>query len=160
MSTGPGDVARHSLVLHDVEVPLPPGWSDRSQLIVVAGAEQGFRPNLVVVRDTRKNGEDAEQFATRNLAGLADIIDDYQLISHGWETIGEHAGFLREQEIVADDKIVRQLQFSVVHGNWAYVFTFTHLASRFDAVAAEARALIAGTRIASAGSGPTDEFEL
>src|SRR5687767_4858096 len=96
-------------------VPLPEEWEDGSQLVLLGPPEAGFRPNFLVARLPVEKGENARQFALRQLPELRESLPDFTLVKEGDTRIGNRGGFLREHSFGAPDRRYVQLHYYFVH---------------------------------------------
>jgi hypothetical protein len=106
---------------------IPDGWEDASQVIALGPEDDGFRPNLVFSQEPTKPGESAAEFAYRQLPELRKALTNYYLVWEGEATFGSNFGFLREHTFSMEKGEFGQLQFYVVINDRAYNFQFTHL---------------------------------
>lgn len=137
-----------SVLQHNyLAIQMPDGWEDASQVIALAPEDDGFRPNLIFSQEPTRDGEDAAQFAARQLSQLREVLEGYRIVSEGPAKFGSNVGFLREQEFIMDKGAIRQIQFYIVLDERNYTFTFTHLAHMLSSVRGVAEQMFASARI-------------
>ncbi|MFD8236849.1 tetratricopeptide repeat protein [Streptomyces sp. NPDC059696] len=130
-----------------VNVPLLPGWEDRSQAIVVQTEQtDGFRPNIVVVHEESK-GRTVDQMVAETLANLKVTFQQLRVGHSEPATLGRHTGHLIDFTFTAEGKRYRQTQFFTASGAHVFTFTASHIAHRFPAFWPVARKIIEESRI-------------
>ena len=134
----------------NLALPLPAGWEDHSQLVVVGPPDGGARPNLVVTRERAPAGLTAAQAAQRALAAAKQAVPSLAVVEEDADAaLGANKGFLREQTFVDGPRgKVQQLAFFVVKGGFLVNAVVTHSAARFDGFRSAAESLLAQLRIA------------
>jgi hypothetical protein len=135
-----------------VNVPLLPGWEDRSQAIVVQTQEtDGFRPNVVVVREESK-GRTMDQFVAQHMETLKATFQQLR-VGHSEPTaLGRHFGHLIDYTFMAEGKRYRQAQFFTASEGRILTFTATNIFHRFPAFWPVARRIIEEARVEGDGS--------
>jgi hypothetical protein len=137
----------------NLQMALPEGWSDATQIVAAGPVEDGFRSSLAYTSETLRPRETPPQFAARMLTVLKAATEQFQLVNERTATFGQLAGFLREYTHVSRGVKLAQLQFYVVReGGVVHMFTFTQKAERMQASRAVAERLFAS---ASVGAPPS-----
>ncbi|MFN0063793.1 MAG: DcrB-related protein [Myxococcaceae bacterium] len=113
---------------------VPVGWVDVTEVALVAEPDEGFRPNLSVVRETLVPNEDARGYAARQLPKLAESLPEYKLIRERDAVYGWLSGVEREHSFVIEGQRFAQLHFYVAHQGIAYTFSLTHAEARAAAL--------------------------
>lgn len=108
-----------------LQLPLPDGWYDASQVVAVGPDDGGFRPNIVVSLEPTPAGEPLEQFAARSLAAVRQATQEFALGGERSATFGPHKGVLREYAFSLQGNRLAQLQFLLVKDQVGYTFTYT-----------------------------------
>jgi hypothetical protein len=139
----------------DIVLHMPPGWEDRSQLIIIATEGEEFRANLVVVKEPLK-GRILVNFAGQHLDDLNETFDAFEILTEGPHVLGIHSGYLVEYTFIADGIKYQQSQFFVAVAGTVYSFTFSDLKDRFAASRGLAHQMIASAEIT--GSAQLDDF--
>jgi hypothetical protein len=138
-----------SLTHGNIALPMPAGWEDHSQLVVVGPSDGGARPNLVVTREKAPAGLTAVAAAQRAWSAAKQAVPSLALVEEGEEALGANKGFLREQTFVDGARgKVQQLVFFVVKGASLYTAVVTHSAARFDSFHGTAESLLAQLKLA------------
>jgi len=114
-----------------VILPIPPGWEDRSQLIVVSNEGVDFRANIVVVKEELKD-RSLEEFIDQHIGTLRNTFEGFSLGLEEPASFGPHRGHLIDYSFVAAGKSYRQRQFMVVAQGLVYTFTYSNTAAAFD----------------------------
>lgn len=131
---------------NEVMLALPSGWEDGSQVIALGPVDGSFRPNLVVSREAARS-ETAEQFAKRQLPSLRSALKGLAVVAEGPASFGSNKGFLRQHTFTAQGAKLGQLQFYVLHGQFAYTLTFTHLANKLAGTRKLAEQLLGSVKV-------------
>ncbi len=144
--------------LPGVILPIPPGWEDRSQLIIVSGEGADFRANIVVVNEELKD-RSLEEFIDHQIGTLRETFDGFSLQLEEPASFGPHRGHLIDYGFVAAGKSYRQRQFMVVAQGLVYTFTYSNTAADFDPGLALLEQVASNARIMNQQRGP-DVFGL
>jgi hypothetical protein len=136
-----------------LQMSLPEGWSDATQIVASGPVEEGFRSTLGYTTETIRPREMPPQFATRMLAQLRQTHEGLQLVSERPATFGTLGGFLRETTHVAHGMKLAQLHFYVAKGGVVHVFTFTQKAERLQATRAVAERMFASANVTAPAAG-------
>ena len=113
-------------------MPIPSGWEDRTQLILVADGSGDFRPNIVVTRAPLAV-RTMERFLNQHQKALDDAYEGFEVRASAPVVIGPHHGHLLDYDFTAAGKMYRQRQFMVVVQEIFYTFTHSHLGEKFEA---------------------------
>lgn len=108
-----------------LQLSLPEGWFDASQVVAVGPEDSGFRANLVVSIEPTAPGETVQQFAARTLVGVRQSSEAFTLGEERAATFGPHTGVLRECTFNLQGTRLSQLQFIVVKELVGYLFIYT-----------------------------------
>jgi hypothetical protein len=108
-----------------LQLSLPEGWFDASQVVAVGPEHNGFRANLVVSVEPTAPGETVQQFAARTLLGVSQSSEAFKLGEERTATFGPHTGVLRECSFELQGTRLSQLQFVVVKDLVGYLFIYT-----------------------------------
>jgi hypothetical protein len=111
----------------DIEVPLPQGWNDGTQIVVVGPAQDGFRANLVVAPSQPFPSADA--WAKEFLAGVKQFPGT-AIKSHAATKVGMMTGYLVELIAPAGNRKAGQLVFYVASGAQGFTITYTDTPER------------------------------
>jgi hypothetical protein len=137
------------VVHNNISLPMPMGWEDGTQVVIVAPeAEGGFRPNVVMSRDPPEPPDETPQaFSARHQRALRSALERYELLDeHDHRRVGPYDGFLREHAFLANAQRLQQFQYYFRYEGWVYTLTFTHLASHFPEWRARALEIFAKLR--------------
>ena len=134
----------------DIEIELPEGWADASQIVAVAPALKGsaFRPTLVAVASPMAAKETLNAFAARHLKSLQ-RLQGFKLESDQTTKLGPHTGWERVYQLTLNGSCYRQLQFLTGVGG-GLLLTYSDLAAPFEESVTEGRALIAAMSVGGA----------
>jgi hypothetical protein len=135
-----------------LQMTLPDGWSDATQIVAAGPVEDGFRSSLAYTTEELRLRETPPQFAARMLAVLKSSTEEFQLVAERPATFGLLGGFLREYTHLSRGVKLAQLQFYVVRAGVVHIFTFTQKAERLAATRHVAEKLFA---TASVGAAPS-----
>ncbi|MBN1209453.1 MAG: DUF1795 domain-containing protein [Myxococcaceae bacterium] len=135
----------------NLQMSLPEGWSDATQIVAQGPVEEGFRSSLTYVAEPLKAGETPPQYAARML-GVLKGAEQFQLVSEKPANFGKVKGFLRESTHQAKGMKLAQLHFYVLQDGQVHTFTFTQRAERLQATRQVAERLFASV---SLGGGST-----
>ena len=125
---------------------LPDTWDDRSIYTYVAPEQnvsagmptmnktQGFRPNVVVTRESRGKYERLDAYAKDQLAASQKQLPQMKVVSEDPSTVGGQPAICRVFTFVAPPQnvTVQQMQTFVLIGDWIYTLTFSTLPSHFN----------------------------
>jgi hypothetical protein len=132
-------------------VPLAPGWEDKSQIIITKKANKkrpsDFRPNIVIVIDTLREGESFEEFKTRQLGSLRKVFQDLVIEQDCPASCGPWRGYKREYHFSMNDRLVKQGQFLLCDGSEVYSFTCSDLPTSFEGTWLELDQIVSQFRI-------------
>jgi hypothetical protein len=131
-------------------IPIPEGWFDASQVVVMGPEEEGFRSSLVVSVEPAGPKETAQQFAARMLPGVRKVAPGFTLVEEKAASFGGKDGVLREYTFTVEGARVAQLQFYVVKNGAGLTFTYTQLADRLPRTRAVAETFFSGTQVGGA----------
>jgi hypothetical protein len=131
---------------NEIELPLPSGWRDTTQVVITGPADGDFRPNLVVTQEP-SNSLTADKVAARQVPTLKAQLQAFTVVKEGAAKFGAHSGFLREHTFEYAGKKIAQLQFYVVRGPTAYAVTFSHLAPKLNSARKSAEELFAKLKL-------------
>ncbi len=134
-------------------LPIPPGWEDRSQLIILSDEGADFRANIVVVKEELKD-RSLEEFIDKHIGTLRETFDGFSLGLDEPASFGPHQGHLIDYGFAAAGKFYRQRQFMVVAQGLVYTFTYSNTATEFDPGLALLEQVVGNTRIVSQQRGP------
>jgi len=138
--------------LPEVYLPIPSGWEDRSQIIVVQGGDDEFRRNIVVVQEPLR-ARTVDEFIESHLETLNQTFTGFSLRLREPVAFGHHHGHLLDYGFTASEKAYRQRQFIVPHGDAIYTFTYSDLALRFDPGVVIMEQVVGATRLGEVRSG-------
>jgi hypothetical protein len=130
----------------NLEMSLPEGWSDATQIVAQGPVEEGFRSSLTYVAEPLKAGETPPQYAARML-GTLKTAEQFQMVSEKPANFGKVKGFLRETTHQARGMKLAQLHFYVLSGGVVHTFTFTQRAERLQATRQVAEKLFASVSL-------------
>lgn len=130
-----------------LQMTLPDGWSDATQIVAAGPVEEGFRSSLAYTTEELRTRETPPMFAQRMLAVLKSSTEDFQLVAERPATFGILGGFLREYTHTARGVKLAQLQFYVVRTGVVHIFTFTQKAERLAATRHVAEKLFASSSL-------------
>ncbi len=136
-----------------LQMSLPEGWSDATQVVASGPVENGFRSTLGYKVEALRPREMPVQFAARMLSQLREMQEGFQLVSERTATFGTNGGFLRETTHVAHGQKLAQLHFYVVRAGGVHVFTFTQQADRLQATRAVAEQMFASANLKASAMG-------
>jgi hypothetical protein len=137
-----------------LQMSLPEGWSDATQIVASGPVEDGFRSTLGYKTEAILPRETPPQFAARMLAQMRQMHEGVQLVSEKPATFGTMGGFLRETTHVANGMKLGQLHFYVARGGVVHIFTFTQRAERLPASRATAEKLFAAATLSAPAAAP------
>lgn len=124
------------LIHGDWTIGLPDKWLDNSIVIFNGPPNDGFSPNITVLREPLTYLLSAEEYASNQLAGLMEEFNDqnYQVLEEGTVKLGELPAYYRIHSFLMDDSDseLTQMQVYVVRGMEAITITFTHLSQWFS----------------------------
>jgi hypothetical protein len=144
--------------LDDCAIPVPEGWSDRTQLIIVADGREGdqFRPNVVMVREST-NGQSLKQLVETQLDALRETFDGFTITRSEHADFGPNDGELLEYKFTVEGREYRQIQFYVQYGDMFYTLTYSGSSETYGRDLPLAYRIFRQTQI-GAPSLPGDEF--
>jgi hypothetical protein len=130
------------------QLPLPAGWSDRTAVTLAApAAADGSVPNVVITREALCEGMGLAGFADGNAYLMRDQVDEFELLSNGWETLdGERALVRMIRFQVADSVPLMQLQAFLVRDGLGYVISCTATEAAFPEAEPAFRSALEGLR--------------
>jgi hypothetical protein len=130
------------------ELPLPAGWSDRTAVTLAApAAADGSVPNVVITREALCEGMGLAGFADGNAYLMRDQVDQFELLSNGWETLDGERTLVRMIRFqVADSVPLLQLQAFFVREGLGYVISCTATEEAFPEAEPAFRAALDGLR--------------
>ncbi|MFL5343240.1 MAG: DcrB-related protein [Hyalangium sp.] len=131
----------------NLQMSLPDGWSDATQIVAAGPVEDGFRSSLAYTSEQLRPRETPPQFAARMLASIKNSTEQFELVGERTATFGTLAGFLREYTHVVRGVKLAQLQFYVVRPGVVHMFTFTQKAERMQASRPVAEKLFASANL-------------
>jgi hypothetical protein len=133
------------------ELPLPAGWSDRTAVTLAApAADDGSVPNIVITREALCAGMGLAGFADGHANLLRDQVDDFELLSNGWETLDGQRTLVRMVRFqVGESAPLVQLQAFIVHGGLGYAICGTATEQAFPAAEPAFREALDGLRFAA-----------
>lgn len=132
-----------------LQMSLPEGWSDATQIVASGPVEDGFRSSLGYTTEAIRPRETPPQFAARMLAQMREKLEGVQLVAEKPATFGTMGGFLRETTHVAHGMKLAQLHFYVARAGVVHIFTFTQRAERLQASRAVAEKLFASATLSA-----------
>ena len=145
----------------NLQMTLPEGWSDGTQILATGPSDQGFRSTLAVLAEPVKPRETVAEYAARVLGMLSKSTEQFELVSERPATFGSVSGFVREyNHTVRGGVRLAQIQFYVMRDGQVYTFTYTQRAERINMSRHTAEKLFASVNLtstsapAAAGSGP------
>jgi len=130
------------------ELPLPPGWADRTA-VTVAGprAQDGYVPNLVVTQETLCDGLGLHGFAEGHANLLRLHASEFAVLSReDCELAGERAALRIVRWRMGDEPALVQLQAFVVHDGVGYAIVGTATEDAFSGAEPHLRAMVDGFR--------------
>jgi hypothetical protein len=136
-----------------LQMTLPEGWSDATQIVASGPVEDGYRSSLSYKVEPVLPREMPAQFAARMLSRLREMQEGFQLVSERPATFGTNGGFLRETTHVAHGMKLAQLHFYVARAGVVHVFTFTQKAERLQATRAVAERMFGSANVSAPGAG-------
>jgi hypothetical protein len=136
-----------------LQMTLPQGWSDATQIVASGPAVNGYRSSLGYKVEPVLPREMPVQFAARMLNRLKEMQEGVQLVSERPATFGTNAGFLRETTHVANGMKLAQLHFYVARAGVVHVFTFTQKAENLQATRAVAEQMFASANVSAPAAG-------
>jgi hypothetical protein len=134
------------------DLPLPPGWADRTA-VTVAGprAQDGYVPNLVVTHDPLCDGMGLHGFAEGHANLMQLHASEFAVLSREeCELAGERALMRIVRWRMGDEPTLVQLQAFVVRGGVGYALVGTATEDAFADAEPQLRAMIDGFRFAPA----------
>jgi hypothetical protein len=137
-----------------LQLSLPSGWFDASQIVAVGPEDNGFRANLVVSLEPTAPGETVQQFAVRSLAGVRQSSQDFTLGQEQAATFGPNQGVLRECSFNLEGTRLAQLQFMMVKDLVGYVFIYTQRSEKLAQTRTVAEAFFATAQLDSKAASP------
>jgi hypothetical protein len=138
----------------NLQMALPEGWSDATQIVATGPAEDGFRSSLAYSSEALRPRETPPQYAARMLAVLSRVTEQFQLVAERPATFGTLSGFLREYTHMARGVKLAQLQFYVLADGRVHTFTFTQRAERMPATRHIAEKLLASATLGGSSTAP------
>jgi len=142
--------ARH----FDLAFQLPEGWADRTSVLFVGPARDGYAPTVVVVRKTLPAATTSREFAAGELPGLRETAggEAFHLIREGDIVIATREAFRRVYECVypAIGGNLTQMQVYIVIGREATTITATAPSDRYEATEPVFIQMIAGMKFTEA----------
>ena len=132
-----------------LQMSLPEGWSDATQIVASGPVEDGFRSSLGYTMEAIRPRETPPQFAARMLSQMREKLEGVQLVAEKPATFGTMGGFLRETTHVAHGMKLAQLHFYVARAGVVHIFTFTQRAERLQASRAVAEKLFASATLSA-----------
>jgi hypothetical protein len=139
----------HTMQYGSLQMTLPQGWSDATQIVASGPAVNGYRSALGYKVEPVLPREMPAQFAKRMLNRLKEMQEGVQLVSERPATFGTNAGFLRETTHVANGAKLAQLHFYVARAGVVHVFTFTQKADRLQATRAVAERMFGSANVSA-----------
>jgi hypothetical protein len=133
-----------------LQMSLPEGWSDATQIVATGPVEDGFRSSLAYSSEPLPPGETPAQYAARMLLVLSRGAERFQLVSERPATFGKLSGLLREYTHMARGVKLAQLQFYVLRDGVVHTFTYTQRAERLQASRPVAEKLLASVSLGPA----------
>ena len=133
------------------QLPLPAGWSDRTAVTLAApAAADGSVPNVVITREALCEGMGLAGFADGNAYLMRDQVDEFELLSNGWETVdGERTLVRMIRFAIADSAPFVQLQAFFLHDGLGYVVCGTATEEAFPDAEPAFREALDGLRFAT-----------
>ncbi|MBI5546024.1 MAG: DcrB-related protein [Deltaproteobacteria bacterium] len=132
---------------NDLTLQTPEGWEDGTQVILIAPAEGGFRPNLIASHDQVRPGTTLKSFAAAQLTVLQRTLQHFKLVKEAPARFGEVDGLQREHTFDSNGSPLAQVQFCFLAGESVHTLTYTHLASKLAQARKTAAGLFASVRI-------------
>jgi len=138
--------------LPEVKLPVPPGWDDRSQLIIVSDSRsEVFRANIVVVSEPR--GERSmEEFVDDHLGTLDQTFEGFRLYFDQPATLGAYDGYLIDYGFSVQERGYRQRQFFTIAGRTIFTFTYSDTAEGFPDSVAVLEQVVSNAKILGSGN--------
>ncbi|WP_224361912.1 DcrB-related protein [Hyalangium versicolor] len=133
-----------------LQMSLPDGWTDATQIVATGPVEDGFRSSMAYVAEPLRPRETPPQFAARMLALVSRTTEQFQMVAERPATFGNVPGFFREFTHVARGVKLAQLQFFVMREGVVHMFTFTQKAERMQATRHVAEKLFASVNLGAA----------
>jgi hypothetical protein len=143
-----GDAAHYSAGA--VTIPAIPGWEDRTVLTMVGPSADGAQPNVVVTRETLCDHMGLGAFSSGWVQKLADQVPVREAGDVEHIEISGSPAHLRILEWEAAGLRLRQMVGLTTIGDDGYAVVCTVPSAQFEALEADLRAVIAGTRIDAA----------
>ena len=135
-----------------LQMSLPEGWADATQIVASGPVEDGFRSTLGYKVEPVRPRELPVQFAARMLSKLKETQEQFQLVSERPATFGTNGGFLRETTHVANGVKLAQLHFYVARAGAVHMFTFTQKAERLQATRAVAERMFGSANVSASAA--------
>lgn len=135
-----------TLRANDFELALLDGWSDHSQIVLVAPERPIFTPNLQIHREPLPTGVTLEAFFRQQRAELA-TLDGFSLIEHGERTLAGRAALHHTYAWTMPnnpDTRVQQRQVVVVRDETLFTITCSALEQDWELVEASFEQSLAG----------------
>ena len=144
------------------ELPLPTGWSDRTAVTLAApAAADGSVPNVVITREALCEGMGLAGFADGNAYLMRDQVDQFELLSNGWETLDGRRAIVRIVRFqIADSGWFVQLQAFLVDDGLGYAICGTATEPSFPAAEPLFREALDGLRFAGPAEPAADPLEV
>ncbi len=135
-------------------LPLPAGWSDRTAVTLAApAAADGSVPNLVITREALCAGMALGGYADGHANLMRDQVDDYELLSNGWEELDGERTLVRMVRFrVGESVALVQLQAFLVRDGLGYTICGTATEGAFPAAEPAFREAMDGLRFSAPGA--------
>jgi hypothetical protein len=139
--------------LPEVKLPVPPGWEDRSQLIIVSDSHSDvFRANIVVVSEPQ--GErNMEEFVDDHIGTLDRTFERFRLDFDQPATFGAYEGYLIDYAFTVQEREYRQRQFFTLANRTIFTFTYSDTADGFPASVGVLEQVVSKAKILGVGNG-------
>jgi hypothetical protein len=144
------------------QLPLPAGWSDRTAVTLAApAAADGSVPNLVITREALCGGMGLGGFADGHANLMSDQVDDFELLSNGWEELDGERTLVRIVRFqIAGSAPLVQLQAFLVRDGLGYAICGTASEAAFPEAEPAFREALDGMRFATPATPAGDALQV
>jgi hypothetical protein len=126
-----------------IDVDVPDGWSDQSNLVFVAPGES---PETISIRFTAVEGKSARELAHAEIAALSRLESHVQLTSEGAFMTGLGEAYRVEIRVLLESVPMTQVVYAVIIEPLAVIATATAMTDSFEATREKVEKTIASLR--------------